>query len=650
MRLVQSFLMQFLIKAAIRAKEHVLWLVMMFITLILLTVANQMEMVSLGILTNTSSDFFTLFESKKGKETEISLSQVQENWNRVSQGKEVITKDDASEYLSKNDTNPLGRILQKFRKKVNREAGSITILITMLIMVALFKATFLFLSRYTTQILSVKIAQRLRQDYFEHIQSLPMSFYHDYNIGSLSSRVGGDATQIARSLNSCVTNYIITPFTVATSLGACFYFSWQLSLVVFFGLPLVILPIIMITGKVRRITRELQKNQERFASILIDFLSGIQTVKIFAMEMFSLKKYKEQNDEMAHLECKTAKYDLLVRPILHTITTFCLAAVLFVGLYVLKLSLSELLVFCGFLNLFYEPVRKFAEENSNIQKGVVAAERLYEVLRIKPLIEDKPNAIEFKEFKESIEFENVWFGYGENWILKDVSFRIEKGETVAIVGHTGSGKSTILQLLPRLYDVQKGAIKIDGINISDYSQESLRENIAFVPQKPFLFFDTVKANISYGKNFPEERVIEAARKAYAHDFIVKLPKAYETHLAETGKNLSGGQQQRLAVARALAKNAPILILDEATSSLDYVSEDKIRTAIMSLHRNVTQIIVAHRLTTIEHADRILYIEDGVKIAEGTKDELLESCPPFKHLWEMQYRAAGQLNLPVPSMV
>lgn len=605
--------MKLLLKAAVRAKEHLMWLFLMVVTLVLLTLATHAEMISLGVMTSSGADFFALFQPKKESTTpsQLSLNQVEDKWNEISKGSAIITRDAAAKYLSKNDTNPLGRLLNKIKTRVKVERGNILRLVCLLLAVALIKAIFLFFSRYTTQVLSIKVSQGLRQDYFKHIQTLPLSFYHEYNIGSLSSRVGGDATQIARSLNSCVTNYIITPFTVISSLGFCFYFSWQLSLVVFIGLPLIIMPIIMITKKVRKITRELQKNQENFSSVLIDFLSGIQTVKIFAMELFSLKKYQEQNDQMAFLERKTAKYDLLVRPILHTITTFCLAAVLIFGLYILKLSLAELIVFCGFLNSFYEPIRKFADENSNVQKGIVAAERLYEVLNIKPHDEDDIDATPLEGFKDKIEFDHVWFGYQDQWILKDVSFTIHKGETVAIVGHTGSGKSTILQLLPRLYDVQKGSVRIDGKNILKYTKESLRRHIAFVPQKPFLFFDTVKENIAFGQNFSEKRIVEAAKKAHAHEFITKLPQAYETHLAETGKNLSGGQQQRLAVARALAKEAPILILDEATSSLDSISEDRIKSAIVNLHHSVTQIIVAHRLTTIEHADRIIYIEEEI---------------------------------------
>ena len=288
-------------------------------------------------------------------------------------------------------------------------------------------------------------------------------------------------------------------------------------------------------------------------------------------------------------------------------------------------------------------MKKFAEENSKIQKGVVAAERLYEVLDIKPQIYDKKEAKDLESFKDIIEFDKVWFRYEEKWILKDLSFHVKKGETVALVGGTGVGKSTIVQLLPRLYDIQKGEIRVDGMPLQSYTQKSLREQISFVPQKPFLFYDTIGANISYGKPFSQEEIERAAKKAHAHEFIEHLPKAYDTMLAETGKNFSGGQQQRLAIARALVKKAPILILDEATSSLDAVSENKIKMAIRELHGEVTQILIAHRLSTIEYADRIIFLQEGSKLAEGTKEELLEICPEFRLMWETHFRSKKQLE-------
>lgn len=632
--------MRLLLSAALRSRKHLSLFIATFLALFALTFASQLEMFSLGLMSNTGADFFKLF----GNQTEIvstapeaiSLQDVEERWKAIDQeGDGVITKQKASAYLAKRDVNPLNRVFATVRTQFSLDSN-IKTLVIVLICVSAFKAIWLFLSRYTTQILAIRVSRDLRQQYFEHIQLLPMSFYQKYNIGSLSSRVVGDAGQISSALNSCVTNYLQTPFTVMTTLFACFYLSWQLSMVIFIIVPLIIFPIIFLAKRVKRVSRQLQVNQEKFASVLIDFLAGIHTVKIFAMELFSLKKYKEQNDRMAVLESKTAKYGLLTRPILHAVTTLCLATVVLFGIYTLGMSISQLIVFCGLLHLVYEPIKKFADENANIQRGAVAAERMFEVLHLKPHIEDEPDAIELKEFKESIEFDRIWFRYQGDWVLKDVSFSVRKGETVAIVGSTGAGKSTIVQLLPRLYDVQQGEIRIDGKPLSAYTQKSIREQISFVSQKPFLFYDTVAANICYGRDFSKEEIEMAARRAHAEEFILRLPQQYDTMLAEGGQNLSGGQQQRLAIARALVKNAPILILDEATSSLDALSENRIKSAITELHGEVTQILIAHRLGTIEHADKIIYLEKGQKIAEGTKEQLLETCEPFRLTWEALY--------------
>lgn len=649
--------MKLLLQAALRSRKHLSLLIVTFLTLFALTIASQMEMFALGVLSNNGADLFSLFSSERteaGMSPEtVSLEQIQAKWPEIDKdGSGTITKQQAVAYMAQQkETNPLNWILAKVRQEFSF-SSNIKALVLVLLCVAVFKAIWLFASRYTTQILAIRVNRDLRQQYFEHIQALPMSFYQRHNIGSLSSRVVGDAGQIATSINSWITNYLQTPFTILTCLSMCFFLSWKLSLVIFFGVPLIIIPIVFLARRVKKVSRQLQTNQERFANVLIDFLAGIQTVKIFAMEAFSLRKYKEQNDRMAVLESKTAKYGLLTRPILHAITTLCLASVVLFGLYTLAMSISQLIVFCGLLQLIYEPVKKFADENANIQRGIVAAERMFEVLHLKPDIEDCVGAAQMSGFSNVVEFDHVWFRYQDEWVLKDLSFTVRKGETVAIVGPTGAGKSTIVQLLPRLYEVQKGEIRVDGKPIGAYTQRSLRENISFVSQKPFLFFDTVAANIAYGQSFTREKIECAAKRAHADEFISRMPQKYDSMLAEAGQNLSGGQQQRLAIARALVKNAPILILDEATSSLDAISELHIKNAIANLHGEVTQILIAHRLSTIEHADKIIYLERGVKIAEGNKEELLKTCDPFRRMWEALYHTekyqreeAANLSLP-----
>lgn len=508
-----------------------------------------------------------------------------------------------------------------------------------LLCVAVFKALALFFYRYITRLVAIGVSRDLRHHYFEHIQSLPISFFHRYSSGALSSRVVGDAALIAEATNACVVNYCQTPFTVLTTLSLCFMTSWRLSLVIFIGFPLIIAPILFLAKKVKRISKQIQHNQEQFTSVLIDFLAGIQTVKAFAMEKFSLEKYREYNQRIAFLEKHSARYDLSSRPIVHTIGMLCLATALLYGIYVLNMEISDVLFYCGLLYVFYEPIKKFAEENSHIQRGIAAAERVEEILSLQSDLQDASDATDLLSFESGIEFKDVWFRYDETapWVIKGLNLTLRKGETVAIVGSTGAGKSTLVQLLPRLYDVQKGQILIDGKPLGTLTQKSLREMIAFVPQKPFLFLDTIANNISYGRPYTAQQIEKAAICAHADEFIVKLPAGYHTQLVETGKNLSGGQQQRLSIARALVKEAPILIMDEATSSLDPISENRIKEAMQEIQGKVTQIIIAHRLSTIENADRIVQIENGEKIAEGSLEELLIHSQSFRHMWGLLHQ-------------
>lgn len=631
--------MRRLLRIAFGKKHNRILIAITLVAMCLATFSSQLEMFAIGMITKKGPDFFDLFapikEGRLVKEDQLSLKQVQDRWEEIdTDQKGYITTGDVNDYLQTRKNQDIIQKGIKFFNRIFPVNDNLKNLAFFLVLIAFFRAVTLFAHRFCVKLVAIRVSKDLRQGYFQHIQSLPMAFYQKHPIGGLSSRVVGDAALIAEAVNACLINYFQTPFTILSTLSLCFMASWQLSVIIFLGIPLIVTPIILLSKKVKKISRQIQQNQEKFASVIIDFLAGIQTVKMFAMEEFALKKYQEQNEKMAALEQKSARYDLSTRPIIHTIAMFCLATALIYGLYVLKMSVPEVLFFCGLLYIFYEPVKKFAEENTHIQRGIAAADRMFEVLDLESQIQDQHEAEKMTSFEDHIEFDDVWFKYQDQWVLKGLSFKVHKGETVAIVGPTGAGKSTIVQLLPRLYEIQKGAIRIDGKSIHVLSQRSLRENISFVPQKPFLFLDSVTENISYGKKIPLEDVQLAARQAYAHEFISKLPLGYDTVLDESGKNLSGGQQQRLAIARALVKKAPILVMDEATSSLDNISESHIKAAIKQLQGKVTQIIIAHRLSTIEHADRIIYLENGQKVAEGTKDELLHSCAGFKQMWEI----------------
>jgi ABC-type multidrug transport system fused ATPase/permease subunit len=638
--------MQRLFQTALFGRQHRFLISFTIVAMVFFTFASQLEIVALGVMTRKGPDFFELFapvhHGKLQKSKEVEWKDIQNRWEELDQlGTNKVGINDTTRFFNRYKGADFVEKVARFVDRWLPIGSSLKALAFFIVFVALFKAISLFCHRFSTRLVVIRISRDLRQAYFEHIQSLPMDFYHKYDMGSLSSRVVGDAALIAEGLNACLVNYLQTPFTVLSTLTLCFFTSWKLSLIIFLGFPLIVGPIIFLARRVKRISKQIQKNQETFASVLIDFLAGIQTVKVFAMEEFSLKKYREQNERMAALEQKSARYDLSSRPIVHTIGMFFLAGALVYGLYILQMNVSEVLVFCGLLYVFYEPIKKFAEENAHIQKGIAAAERMEEVMNLKPHIQDSKAALSLDTLRDNIEFDNVWFRYANQWVLKGISFTVRQGETVALVGPTGSGKSTLVQLLPRLYDVQKGEIRINGHPLQTYTQKSLRENIAFVPQKPFLFLDTVAENIAFGRSFSQEEIQKAACLSHADEFIQHLPHGYQTVLLETGKNLSGGQQQRLAIARALVKKAPILILDEATSALDAVCENQIKQTLGELRGKITQIIIAHRLSTIENADKIIYLEKGEKTAEGTKDQLLKSCPPFRQMWEMLHHQTSE---------
>jgi putative ABC transport system ATP-binding protein len=633
--------MKLLIRAAIQNRKHYVLLFFTMIAMFLLTFSSQIEILAIGVIARTGPDFFVLFNEKKdGKSSDtVSKETVEEKWHEISDT-DTISKKQATRYLSAGKKQGLVYHVNTFLDEHFELEKSLGKLALIVVLVAVFKAAALFSYRYFTQVVAIRVSRDLRQRCFDHIQTLSMSFYHDYDMGQISNRVSGDAGVVASSVNAFLINYIQTPFSIITTFCGLLFISWKLTLVVFLGAPLIIAPVVYIARKVKTIAQSMATNHEQCLRILTESIYGIFTIKTFAMEAFSRKKFKENNFLSAKLEEKSACYGLIARPILHMISSMFFAAVILSGLYFFTVPPEDLLVFCGLLYVFYEPVKKFAEENIQILRGVVAAERMFALLAEKPTVTDHPEAAPLTTFENAIEFRDVWFKYrDDSWILQGLSFTIPKGQIVAIVGPTGAGKSTIVSLLPRLYDVQQGEILIDGKPLQAYTQESLRRSIAFVPQKPFLFLDTIKENIAIGRTYEEQEIHAAARNAHAEEFIVQMSGAYQARLQELGKNLSGGQQQRLAIARALVTKAPILVMDEATSSLDAVSEEKIRDAILSLRGKLTQVIIAHRFSTIEHADKIIYIDHGRKVAEGSREELLAQCPEFRRMWELMHMNA-----------
>ncbi len=632
--------MKLLYQIAFKDKKNSILLTCSLIAALFFTVSTQLEVFALGIVTKKEgADFFELFGKEKDgrleRQERITYEELLLRFQEIaSPGSRSISTQEAHQFLEQKERSGIIDRGWKIIRTYLPIESNVGFFIVLLTSAALIKACSLFCYRFSAKAFSIRISQDLRKRYFDHIQKLPLSFYLRHNIGALSSRAVQDGYVIADGINSMVINYIQTPFTIFSTLLLCFSVSWQLSTVIFFGLPFIVAPIIFLARRIKKISKEIQKRQENFSSILIEFISGIQTIKLFSMETFSMEKYEEQNNQLAKLELRSARYDISSRPILHIVGMLCLITALIFGLWGLQLPLYEVLFFCGLLSAVYEPIKKFAEENGRIQRGIAACERMWEVLSMPPEradIEEGWKRGELLLTKEII-FDSVFFGYTETKpVLSNITFTIARGEMVAIVGATGSGKSTIVSLLTNLFTPQSGSITIDGNRLDSFSQKGLRQGISVVPQKPFLFQDTILENIRFGQEYSDSDVEEACKKAHADNFILDLPLGYHTIIAEAGKTLSGGQMQRLAIARALLRKSSILILDEATSALDPISEHHIKQALHEMKGDVTQIIIAHRLSTIEEADRIIVLDEGKKIGEGTFQELLSACPAFARM-------------------
>jgi subfamily B ATP-binding cassette protein MsbA len=365
------------------------------------------------------------------------------------------------------------------------------------------------------------------------------------------------------------------------------------------------------------------------------------------METYENRRFEGENEGMFRIMMKRTKVRALSQTIMDIIGGIAIAVVVWYGGHEViagRLTPGDLFSFIMALGLLYEPIKKLNKENHNVQQGLAAGQRVFEIIDRKPEIEDKPDAIELERVDGVVEFQNVFFKYDEKMVLKNINLRIAKNEVVALVGESGVGKSTLANLIPRFYDITEGCLEVDGIDVRNVTLSSLRKNIALVTQDVILFNDSISNNIAYGVTPDQKKLEQAATMAFAHEFIIKFAKGYGTMVGEKGVRLSGGQKQRIAIARALYKNAPILILDEATSSLDAVSEIEVQRALENLMKGRTTIIIAHRLSTIMNADRIIVLEKGMIVQEGTHNTLIETDGPYRKLYELQFKEGSQKKI------
>ncbi len=520
------------------------------------------------------------------------------------------------------------------------KSATLGLICILMVCFIILKNLFLYLSFYVLNPLKNKIINQLREDLYDKVLRLPIGFFNEKRKGDLMSRMTNDVAEVEGSVVGTLEGWIKDPLTILVTLTVLFLISVQLTLFILILIPVLGLVIGRVTKSLKKHSKEVANKYGETLSTLDETLGGLRVIKAFNIEKILRAKFFNSNRELLHSKNKISYRRDLASPLSEVMGVILFTAVLYYGgRLVLNNELLEASAFLGFLGIFYNiinPAKALSTSFSNMRKGAAAINRIEEILNTPVTVDDNPNGKQLTDFSDKIEFKNVSFSYEDNLILDDISLTVKKGMTIALVGSSGAGKSTLADLVPRFHDVTSGAVLIDGINIKDYSLHSVRSQMSIVTQEPILFNDTIRNNIALGfQGATEEQVIEAARISNAHDFIIKRPGDYHSNIGDRGSKLSGGERQRLTIARAVLKNPPILILDEATSSLDTESERLVQDAINNMMQNRTSIVIAHRLSTIRHADEIIVLQKGKIVERGTHDQLLSQNGFYKKLVEMQ---------------
>ncbi|MDD4860898.1 MAG: lipid A export permease/ATP-binding protein MsbA [Smithellaceae bacterium] len=514
-------------------------------------------------------------------------------------------------------------------------------------------AIFLFkgLCNYGQNILmnsiGLRIVADLRNKLYEQIQKQSLSFFAGHSTGLLMSRITNDVQSVQTASSEAVTALVKDSFMLVCLVGVIFYTDWKLALIAMVVFPLAIYPITLFGRKMRKVTTSTQITMGTLNSLLQETISGTRIVKAFGMEQYENKRFAAENERLFKHYIKAVSVNSITSPLMDFLGGLGIAAVIFYGGYNVVQGNSTPGTFFSFiaaLLMLYEPAKRLTNVNNTINQGIAGADRIFNIIDRMPDIEDKPDAAVLPPISKSIHMENVTFCYETTPVLKNINLTIKAGEVVAFVGMSGGGKTSLVNLIPRFYDVSEGRVLIDGHDVRDVTLQSLRRQIAIVTQQTILFNDTVKNNIAYGDiERTEEDIINAARAANAHDFIAKLPDGYDSNIGELGTKLSGGEKQRISIARALLKNAPILILDEATSSLDTEAEIEVQEALDNLMKGRTTLVIAHRLSTIRNADRIIALVNGKIVEEGDHEALLAKKGEYYRLYNLQFKDEGNGN-------
>jgi len=520
---------------------------------------------------------------------------------------------------------------------------SLKILCLSILTVFFIKNIFLYIKNILLRIVELKLVKEIRDRLYIHIQTLSLGYFNRQHTGSITSIVMNDVEQLQTALAVVFQRLFVEPINILTFVALLFIISWKLALIAIIIIPLAGIAIFSIGRSIRRKSRRTQAKIAEIMQILTETLASIRIVKAFVNEKEEVKNFTRESKHYFKLLLKRARLDLIAGPTTETFGVIIGVVLLWYGgMEVLAqkgVSAEDFIRFIIILFSILGPIKQLSNVNLKIQIGAASAERIFGLLDTPPEIVEDPDPIELDVFNNAIEFDQIHFEYSDadERVLDEVSFTIKKGEIVALVGPSGSGKSTIADLIPRFFDVSKGALRIDGKNVRKISFSSLRGSMGIVTQEVILFNDTIRKNIAYGQSdVTEEAIQKAAKAANALEFIEQSPDGFDTLIGERGVNLSGGQKQRLAIARALLKNPPILILDEATSALDTESEKMVQKAIEVLMKDRTVLVIAHRLSTVQNADKIVVLDKGKILEVGSHNELYEKGGLYRRLYDIQF--------------
>ncbi|MEL0337386.1 MAG: ABC transporter ATP-binding protein [bacterium] len=508
----------------------------------------------------------------------------------------------------------------------------------------LIKNFFLYIKNISLTYIQFNLIKKLRAQLYTHLQNMSLSFFDKRQTGELSSIVINDVSNMRVAFGTSFHKLFVEPINIIVFISLLFIINLKLALLSIVIVPLTGAVVVVIGKSIRRRSKRTAEKIARIMGMMSENLNSIRIVKSFAMEAFETVRFKKEQERHYALDLRQARLRLVSSPITEMIGAFIAVILLWIGghdvLVSRDMNSEDFIRFILILFSVLQPIRSLSNVGINLQKGFASAERVFEVLDTVPPITSKANAIIISDVKNDIVFKNVTFNYdGTESILKDISFMMKKGTVTALVGASGAGKSTVADLIPRFYDVASGAIEIDGTDIRDLNIKSMRKMMGIVSQETILFNDSIGANIKYGlQSVTDDQLYEAAKNANAYDFILDQPNGFDTIIGEKGVRLSGGQRQRIAIARAILKNPSILILDEATSSLDTESEFLVQKAIDNLMEDRTVLVIAHRLTTVENADTIVVMKDGKIADSGSHKDLLEKDGVYTRLYKKQFKS------------